>query len=59
MNDLLSKVFQAEKIEATTLVAALNSMGCTSGWDTLGGVVMVIDAWQHSLNTTHRTVTTC
>jgi hypothetical protein len=37
----------------------LNCMGGTSGWDTLGGAVMVIDAWQYSLHTTHRTATTC
>lgn len=59
MKDLLDEIFQSEQIEAATLEATLNSMGCTSGWDTLGGVVMVIDAWQYSLNTTHRTVTTC
>lgn len=59
MNDLLNEVFQAEEMEATTLVTALNCMGGTSGWDTLGGAVMVIDAWQYSLHTTHRTATTC
>ncbi|MFT4728932.1 MAG: hypothetical protein ACI9UN_003445 [Granulosicoccus sp.] len=59
MNEVLDQIFQAEEIEAATLVTALNGMGCTSGWDTLGGVAMVIDAWQYSLNTTHRTVITC
>lgn len=59
MNDLMSEIFLAQKIEVDTLGAVLNGMGCTSGWDTLAGVAMVIDAWQHSLNTIHRTVTTC
>ena len=59
MDAVLNYIFQAEKVEATTLVAALNRMGCTSGWDTLGGAVLAIDAWQNSLHTTHRTVTTC
>jgi hypothetical protein len=59
MNALLHEIFQAEEIRAATLATTLNGMGCTSGWDTLGGVAMVIDAWQYSLNTTHRTVTTC
>jgi hypothetical protein len=59
MNDLLYEIFQAQKIEVDTLGAVLNSMGCTSGWDTLGGVMIVVDAWQHNLNTIHRTVPTC
>jgi len=59
MSGLLDEVFHAEKIEAVTIAHVLDSMGCTSGWDTLGGVAMVIDTWLDTINTTHRTVTTC
>lgn len=59
MNKLLDDIFQAENIEVATLATELDRMGCTSGWDTLGGVIIVIDAWQFSLKTTHRNVTTC
>lgn len=59
MDDLLNTIFQSQDVDGSTLVAALDSMGCTSGWDTLGGAVMVIDAWYYSLKTTNRIVTPC
>jgi hypothetical protein len=46
---LLNEIFHGELREIATISEVLNSVGCTSGWDTLGGVVIVIDAWQHSL----------
>jgi len=49
LNDLIDSIFRAEKLEVATLGNTLNRMGCTSGWDTLAGAVLVIDAWLHSI----------
>jgi len=45
MLDLLTQLCSAAKFDAHAAVQRLNSIGHTSGWDTLAGLMLVVDAW--------------